>query len=87
MGAHFVQTKFKKRRPPNFPGGTMKVTDSDICERCDVGPVAGYALAEPGATLMFIALCEKCLDTIEDDWKTGAEKIAEWQNRAQANWP
>ena len=43
----------------------MKVTDSEICERCEVGPVAGYALAEPGATLMFIALCEKCLDTIE----------------------
>jgi hypothetical protein len=58
----------------------MKVTDSDICERCEVGPVAGYALAEPGATLMFIALCEKCLDTIEVDWKTGAEKIAQWQN-------
>jgi hypothetical protein len=64
----------------------MKVTDSDICERCEVGPVAGYALAEPGATLMFIALCEKCLDTIEDDWKTAAEKVAEWQNRAQGNW-
>jgi hypothetical protein len=56
---------------------------SDICERCEVGAVAGYALAEPGATLMFIALCEKCLDIIEDDWKTGAQKIAEWQNRAQ----
>jgi hypothetical protein len=26
------------------------------------------------------------LGTIEDDWKTGAEKIAEWQNRAQATW-
>jgi hypothetical protein len=35
---------------------------------------------------MLIALCEKCLATIEDDWKTGAEKIAEWQNRAQGNW-
>jgi hypothetical protein len=53
----------------------MKVTDSDICERCEVAPVAGYALADPGITLEFIALCEKCLDTIEfdtieDDWKT-----------------
>ena len=64
----------------------MKVTDSEICERCEVGPVAGYALAEPGATLMFMALCEKCLDTIEDDWKTGVEKIAEWQARSQGNW-
>jgi hypothetical protein len=35
---------------------------------------------------MIIALCEKCLGTIEDDWTTGAEKIAEWQNRAQATW-
>ena len=64
----------------------MKVTDSDICERCEVAPVAGYALAEPSSTLMLIALCEKCLATIEDNWKTGAEKIAEWQNRAQGNW-
>ena len=63
----------------------MKVTNSDICERCEVAPVAGYALAEPGITLEFIALCEKCLDTIEDDWKTAAEKVAEWQNRAQAS--
>ena len=55
----------------------MKVTDSVIGERCDVGPVAGYALAEPGTTLMVIALCEKCLDTMKDDWKTGAERIAE----------
>jgi hypothetical protein len=61
----------------------MKVTDSDICERCEVAPVAGYALAESGITLEFIALCEKCLDTIE---KTAAEKVAEWQNRAQASW-
>jgi hypothetical protein len=52
----------------------------------EVAPVAGYALAEPGATLMIIALCEKCLGTIEDDWTTGAEKIAEWQNRAQTTW-
>jgi hypothetical protein len=58
----------------------MKVTDSDICERCEVAPVAGYALAESGITLEFIALC---LDTIE---KTAAEKVAEWQNRAQASW-
>ena len=64
----------------------MKVTDSDVCERCGVGSVAGYAVAEPGAALMLIALCEKCLDTIEDDWKTGAEKVAEWQNLAQASW-
>ena len=64
----------------------MKVTDSDICERCEVAPVAGYALVEPGITLVIIALCEKCLDTIEDDWKTAAEKVAEWQNRAQASW-
>ena len=64
----------------------MKVANSDICERCEVGPVAGYALAEPSATLMLIALCEKCLATIKDDWKTGAEKVAEWQNRAQASW-
>jgi hypothetical protein len=35
---------------------------------------------------MLIGLCEKCLDTMKDDWKTGAERIAEWQNRAQANW-
>ena len=63
----------------------MKVADSDICERCEVGPVAGYALAEPSATLMLIALCEKCLATIDADWKTGAEKVAEWQNRAQAS--
>ena len=63
----------------------MKVTDSEICERCEVGPVAGYALAEPGATLMFIALCEKYLDTVEDDWKTGVEKIAKWQNRSQGS--
>jgi hypothetical protein len=35
---------------------------------------------------MLIALCEKCLATIEDDWKTGAEKVAEWQNLAQASW-
>jgi len=41
----------------------MKVTDSVIGERCEVGPVAGYALAELGTTLMLIALCEKCLDT------------------------
>ena len=41
----------------------MRVTHSGTCERCEIGPVAGYALAEPGATLMFIALCEKCLDT------------------------
>ena len=64
----------------------MKVTDSDICERCKVAPVAGYALTEPGATLMFSALCEKCLATIENDWETGAEKVAEWQNLAQASW-
>ena len=62
----------------------MKVTDSDICERCEVAPVAGYALAERGITLVYCALRE-CLDTIEDDWKTAAEKVAEWQNRAQAN--
>ena len=31
----------------------MKVTNSDICERCEVAPVAGYALAEPGITLEF----------------------------------
>jgi hypothetical protein len=64
----------------------MKVTDSDICERCEVAPVAGYAFAEPGITLEFIAICEKCLDTRDDDWKTAAEKVAEWQNRAQASW-
>ena len=52
----------------------MKVTDSDICERCEVAPVAGYALAEPGITLEFIALCEKCLDTIEDDLEDRGRK-------------
>ena len=65
----------------------MKVTNLDICERCEVAPVAGYALAEPGATLMLSALCRRnVLATIEDDWKTGAEKVAEWQNLAQASW-
>ena len=78
--------KVQTKEAPNFPGGTMKVTDSNICERCKVAPVAGYALAEPGTTLMLIALCEKCLDTIEDDWKTAAEKVAEWQIRAQPSW-
>jgi hypothetical protein len=59
---------------------------ADICERCGVAPVAGYALAERGAALMLVALSAKCLDTIEDDSKTGAEKIAEWQNQAHGNW-
>ena len=45
----------------------MKVTDLVICERCEVGPVAACALVEPGTTLMLIALCEKCLDTMKDD--------------------
>jgi hypothetical protein len=26
----------------------VKATDSGVCERCGVGPVGGYALAEPG---------------------------------------
>jgi hypothetical protein len=68
----------------------MKPQVTDVCERCGVAPVAGYALAEPDASRALIALCEKCLDTIldtiEDDWTTGAKKIAEWQNRAQGNW-
>jgi hypothetical protein len=64
----------------------VKATDSGVCERCGVGPVTGYALSEPGVAGALIALCEKCLDTMEDDWKTGAKKIAEWQNRAQGNW-
>jgi hypothetical protein len=52
-------------------------------------PAQGVKIAclnTPGATLMIIALCDKCLNTIEDDWKTGAEKVAEWQTRAQASW-
>jgi hypothetical protein len=44
----------------------MKVTDSDVCERCGASPIAGCALAEPGAAQILIALCEKCLDTIEN---------------------
>ena len=50
----------------------MKVTIQILCERCQVAPVAGYALAEPGATQLIDLSTKKISTLMTIKWTTCA---------------